>query len=97
MTDQTIAELEKALAEAKAKASHQEYPKWVLVHLSHVHTKLGGDGQEHFSVPAFPEFHVDRLTRLVSVLVHDAEDEAKALADPAAKPVEQKSLEKNPT
>ncbi len=75
MTDKTVDELKAELAAAEAKASHQEFPKWVEPHASHVVTK--GD---HVSSPAFPDFHVSRDDGKFSVLVHSAEEEAKALA-----------------
>lgn len=62
-----------------------EYPKWVKVHTSHIVKSHA----EHVSTPAFPTFHIDRVTKDVFVQVADAEEEAKALAD-AAKPVEVK-------
>lgn len=77
---------------------HQDYPKWVKPHDSHIvrkkldpiHRGLGSsgghviasaDGPDHVSTPAFAQYHVDRLTGAVSVLVNDAEEEAKALAE----------------
>jgi hypothetical protein len=65
---------EKHLAEVKAKAAHKEYPKWIEPHPSHL--DVAGD---HKSVSQFPEHSVDR-TGKVTVLVHDAAEEAKALA-----------------
>lgn len=56
-----------------------EFPKWVVPHDSHV-VRQG----EHLSTPHFPDVHVGRDS-VVTVLVHDAEQEAFALADPAFK------------
>ena len=80
MTEHTVEELEKMLAEAKAKASHLEYPKHVEPHPSHVIARLRPGAEPSISVPAFTSHHVDREGR-VSVLVCDAEEEAKALAE----------------
>jgi hypothetical protein len=74
MTEHTVEELEAMLAAAKAKVSHEEFPKWVVPHESHVHQ--AGD---HLSAPLFPDHHVDREGKL-TVLVRDADEEAKALA-----------------
>ena len=54
-----------------------EFPKWVMPHASHVvmHPIHG-----HVTTPHFAEHHVDRQSKDVTVLVHDAEDEARALA-----------------
>jgi hypothetical protein len=59
-----------------------EFPKWVTPHASHV-VNHGG----HTVVPGFAEHHESRGDRAVTVLVKDAEEEAKALAakfDPKA-------------
>lgn len=56
-----------------------EFPKFVVPHFGHV--VRSGDT---VSTPAFPEFHVER-SGLLKVLVKDAEEEARALADPAVK------------
>lgn len=53
-----------------------EYPKYVKPHPSHIVRH-----NEHVSCPYFPEFHVDRDTKEVTVMVKDADEEAKALAD----------------
>lgn len=83
MTEPTLDELhddvvkaEEALNEAKAREAHQEYPKLVAPHESHV---LTAPGTGHISVPGFASHHIDRHN-VVTVLVHDAEEEAKALA-----------------
>ena len=55
-----------------------EYPKWVEAHSSHVERR--GDV---VSTPAFPLFHVNRVGGAVMVLVHDADEEAKATSAPA--------------
>lgn len=59
-----------------------EFPKWVEPHASHVERQ--GD---HLSVAHFP-FHVDRKG-VVSVLVADADEEKKALAENGAKPADE--------
>lgn len=61
-------------------AADAEWPKWIVPHASHVVRTATGDAPDHVSTPAFPEFHVNRATGEVTVLVHDAEDEARALA-----------------
>ena len=60
----------------------REYPSWVKVHRGHI---VRAEGTGHISVPLFPEFHIDRVTQEISVLVKDAEEEAKASADPHTK------------
>jgi len=75
MADYTVEELETMLAEAKAKVAHEEYPKYIKPDASHIHTDAGG----HVSVPLFPDHHVDR-DGVVTVLVRDADEEAKALS-----------------
>ncbi len=77
MTDHTVEELEAMLEAAKAKAAHQEYPKWVEPHASHVVTAATG----HKSVPSFSDHHTDQNTGKLMALVHSAEEEAKALAE----------------
>ncbi len=71
-----VAEAEKALAEAKAAAAHEEFPKWIEPDPSHIHKS---DQTGHVSVPLFPDHHIDH-NGVVTVLVHDAEQEEKALA-----------------
>jgi hypothetical protein len=79
----TVAELEKMLAEAKAAESHREYPKYVKPHKGHVRIKKSPDGgQDHVSALPFTDVHVDRVTNDVTVLVNDADEEKKALAEP---------------
>lgn len=55
----------------------KEFPKWVRVHESHV---VREDGRV-VTVPAFPGFHVNRVDGEVTVMVADAEEEAKAMGD----------------
>lgn len=57
-----------------------EWPKWIVPHASHIAHTRAGAASDHVSTPAFPDFHVNRVTGEVTVLVHDAEDEARALA-----------------
>lgn len=73
--EDAVAIAEANLVEAKRKATHQEYPKWIEPHASHV-VDTGG----HLSVPLFPEFHVDRHDGKVTVKVMDEDHEAIALA-----------------
>lgn len=80
--EDAVREAETNLAEVRRKAAHQEYPKYVEVHASHVDQTNG-----HISVPMFPEFHIDRSTNAVMVMVRDAEEEAKALAVKVAEAV----------
>lgn len=80
-----VKEAEANLAEAKRAAAHQEFPKWIEPHASHVVDKPAvGESPAHKSVPLFPLHHVDRDGR-VTVCVDDADHEAKALAE-AVKP-----------
>lgn len=52
-----------------------EFPKWVVPHDTHV----SRDAHGHVSVPLFPGHHVGR-DGVVTVMVKDADEEAKALA-----------------
>jgi hypothetical protein len=64
-----------------------EWPKWVKVHESHVLRKEVSGAPPHVSVPLFPEFHVNRESGEVTVLVHDEDQEKKALeAKPSDEP-----------
>lgn len=65
------------------------YPKWVKPHANHVIRKQSAGAPDHVSTPEFPDFHVNRGDGAVTVLVKNAAEEAKALADPLAKPAEQ--------
>lgn len=60
-----------------------EFPKWVPVHESHVVRKMVQGAPDHIAVPAWPEFHVDRVSGMVTVLVADAGSEARAMSAPA--------------
>ena len=51
----------------------QEYPKWVKPHDSLI-VKQG----DNIVVPEFEQCHVNRVNAEVTVLVNDAEEEAKA-------------------
>lgn len=53
-----------------------EWPQWVPVHESHIVVRKMDGAPDHVSVPAFPDYHVNRIDGSVTVLVHD-EDEAK--------------------
>ncbi len=68
-----VAAAQKALDEAKAKAAFKEFPKWVEPDPSHIDRTNG-----NMTAPAFPEYHVDRTGKL-TVLVRDADEEARAL------------------
>jgi hypothetical protein len=68
-------------APAARVSPDKEYPKWVTPHPSHIVRKETPDAPEHVSTPQFPQFHIDRLTKAVTVLVADAKEEAKALAE----------------
>lgn len=57
-----------------------EWPKWVVPHESHVVRQKRGD-VEHISTPHFQHHHVNRADGVVTVLAHDAEEEAKAMAE----------------
>ena len=77
-----------------------EFPKWVVPHASHIVRQTAqpgesrpgtensllsaGDAPDHISTPAWTEFSVNRVTGEVMVLVQDAEEEAKALAEHVA-------------
>jgi hypothetical protein len=77
-----------------------EWPKWVKVHVAHIFKQkaqegqlrqgydnalvIGDSGPDHMSVPAFKDFHVDRATGEVTVLVNNADEEKSALSDPKA-------------
>lgn len=77
----SVAELEAMLAAAKAEAAHEEYPKHVQVHESHVERRASTDGSpDMVAVPAFPDFEVLR-DGMVMVLVRDADEEARATAE----------------
>jgi hypothetical protein len=58
------------------KPGNAEFPKWVKVHDSH---KVQ-DGYGNFSVPDFHGSYFDRVTKEMTVLVHDHDEEAKALS-----------------
>ena len=76
-----------------------EFPKWVEVHESHVHREEGKPPV----VPRFPDFHVARDGGSITVLVTDAEHEARATSphpepekpeiDPGSEPEAQLPLE----
>jgi hypothetical protein len=77
----TVAELEKMLAEAQAKEAHQEFPKYVKPHKSHVRVKKTEGAQDHVSSPTFTDIHVDRVTNDVTVMVKDADEEKVAISE----------------
>lgn len=57
-----------------------DFPKWVIPDASHIVRKQVDGAPDHVSTPGFAEFHINRLDGVVTVLVKDAEEEAKALA-----------------
>lgn len=56
-----------------------DFPKWVVANVDHIVMKQDGDGPVHISTPGFPDFHVNRETKEVTVLVHDEDEEKKAI------------------
>src|SRR4029077_21277555 len=54
-----------------------EWPKWVVPHANHVVSQGAS-----VSAPHFTQHHKNRHDGVVSVLVHTAEEEELALADP---------------
>jgi hypothetical protein len=57
----------------------QQYPKWVVVHSSHIVTKATDNAKVNISVShGFWPWSVDRVSGAVSVLVHDAAEETRA-------------------
>lgn len=70
-------------APVKRVSDDTDYPKWVVPHPGHVsfHALHG-----HVSTPTFMQHHVNRIGGEVTVLVHDAEEEARALAPPHEHP-----------
>lgn len=58
-----------------------EWPKWVAPHESHVVRKKADGAPDHVSVTDFADFHVDRVTGEVTVMVKDEEDERRAAAE----------------
>lgn len=68
-----------------------DFPKWVVASIDHIVMKQDGDGPVHVSTPDFPDFHVNRETKEVTVLVHDEDEEKKAVSgkqSPAPEPHE---------
>jgi hypothetical protein len=61
-----------------------EWPKWVVVHGSHINRKKVDGMPDYVSTPAYPDFHVNRANGEVMVLVHD-EDQEKAATSEAVK------------
>src|ERR1700731_5195908 len=69
-----------------------EWPKWVKVHDSHILRKKVDGAPDHVSVPAYPDYHVDRLTGDVSVLVHDEDQEKIATSEVVEVDEDQKEI-----
>ena len=61
-----------------------DYPKWVAVHESHIVRKQMEGAPDHVSVPSWPEFHVNRLSGQVTVLVMNEDEEKEAMANVSA-------------
>ncbi len=59
-----------------------EWPKWVTPHDNHIVSQSAPGGPAHVSTPRFEHFHVNRVDGSVTVMVNNAEEEARALADP---------------
>jgi hypothetical protein len=59
----------------------REWPKWVAVHDSHVMRRKMEGAPDHVSVPAFPDFHVNRNDGVVTVLVRNEDEEKLAAAE----------------
>ena len=59
----------------------KDWPRWVPVHQSHIARKDGGDAPTHISVPDFADYHVNRATGEVTVMVKDEAEAARAAAD----------------
>ena len=64
---------------AKHPDHGSEFPKWVKLNLRQIHRDANG----HVSTPGY-EKHFVRRDGVVEVLVHDAAEEARAIADPLA-------------
>jgi hypothetical protein len=71
-----------------------DWPKWVEIHPSQIVRKESGDAPASVSVAGFEHFF-DRVTGAVKVLVHNAEDEARALAEKVEAKVEEPAAENN--
>ena len=67
--------------------SGEEYPKWVVAHKSHIHVTTWPNGAKHITTPDWPEFHINRIDGIVSVLVNTAEEAARATAEKIAEEV----------
>ena len=62
-------------------SDEREYPKFVEVHPSHI-VRVG----DHVSTPAFPIFHIDRNTKVVTVQVQSAIEEHLAIVGSPMEP-----------
>ena len=71
------------LAIRKAKDDGSPYPKWVPVHSSHLlhGVKVNGVERAGLSVVDFTQFHLDRVTKVMSVTVNDEAEEERAASD----------------
>lgn len=66
-------------AESKPVSHETDFPAWVVPHESHV-VRLKRDDGEHITTPEWAEHFVNRVDGVVTVLVHNAGEEARALA-----------------
>jgi len=70
----------------------QDYPKWVIPHPSHIKETDSGFGMQKIT-PEFPEFHINRVDGVLTVLVQDKKHEDFALAEKKADVEVKKELE----
>lgn len=59
----------------------EDFPKWVAPHASHVVRKEMPGAPDHVSVLRFKDWHVNRDSGAVTVLVHTDEEEKLAVAE----------------
>lgn len=64
-----------------------DWPKWVEPHESQIVRKSSPGAPDHISTPNWPEFHVDRVSGTVSVLVSNKDEEKRALSAQEEAPV----------
>lgn len=80
-------------------SAERDWPAWVPVHESHVVRVQVGDAPAHISTPDYVDFHVNRVTGEVTVLVNNEEEERRATSGkepspaPVADPVDHHSEE----
>jgi hypothetical protein len=84
--------------EEKRAMEMHEYPKWVKLNPSRVQRVRDPAAADHVSVPEFSEFEVDRATKEVRVLVHDKDEERRAMeGGSAVKPAPEKDSRWHPS